>query len=105
MHGQAAEGGYVWVPGALVSDGIACDYAERNKIYKPIHNFEEDILSAARSLSERYRSYSPHIDALTEMSTLLFDSIERKHGLGKRERLLLRVAGDFCMTAANTSAF
>lgn len=82
----------LWAPGALVSDGIACDYAERNKIYKPIHNFEEDILSAARSLSERYRSYSPHIDALTEMSTLLFDSIKREHGLGKRERLLLRVA-------------
>lgn len=82
----------LWAPGVLVSDGIACDYAERNKIYKPTHNFDADILSAAKSLSERYMSYSPHIDALTQMSTLIFDTMKKVHGLGKRERLLLCVA-------------
>lgn len=82
----------LWAPGVIVSDGIACDYAERNKIYKPTHDFDEDILSAAKSLSERYMSYSPHIDALTQMSTLIFDTMKKEHGLGKRERLLLCVA-------------
>lgn len=82
----------LWAPGMVISDGIACDYAERNKIYKPTHNFDEDIISAAKSLSERYMSYSPHIDALTQMSTLIFDTLKKGHGLGKRERLLLRVA-------------
>lgn len=82
----------VWAPGGIVSDGIACDYAERNKIYKPIHDFDEDIISAAKSLSDRYMSYSPHIDALTQMSVLIFDTMKKEHGLEKRERLLLRVA-------------
>lgn len=82
----------LWAPGVIVSDGIACDYAERNKIYKPNHDFEEDIISAARSLSDRYMSYSPHIDALSQMASLIFDTMKKEHGLGKRERLLLRVA-------------
>ena len=37
-------------------------------------------------------SYSPHIDALTQMATLIFDTMKKIHGLGKRERLLLQVA-------------
>lgn len=82
----------LWAPGMIFNDGIAYDYAERNKIYKPSHNFDEDILSAAKSLSERYMSYSPHIEALTQMSTLIFDTMKKQHGLGRRERLLLCVA-------------
>lgn len=82
----------LWVPGVIVSDGIACDYAEKNKLYKPTHDFDADIISAAKGLSERYMSYSPHIDALAQMSTLIFDTMKKEHGLGKRERLLLRVA-------------
>lgn len=89
---KGLEADTLWAPGVIVNDGIVCDYAERNKIYKPAHNFEEDIFSAAKSLSERYMSYSPHIDALTQMATLIFDSIKKEHGLGRRERLLLRVA-------------
>lgn len=37
-------------------------------------------------------SYSPHIEALTQMAMLLFDTMKKQHGLGKRERLLLQVA-------------
>ena len=82
----------LWAPGSNISDGIACDYAEKHNIYKVTHDFDADILSAAWSLSNRYRSYSPHIDALTQMATLLFDTMKNVHGLGKRERLLLQVA-------------
>ena len=69
----------------IVSDGIACDYAQKNRIYKPTHDFDEDIISAAESLSRRYMSYSPHIEALTQMAMLLFDTMKKQHGLG-RER-------------------
>ncbi|MGN0141299.1 MAG: phosphatase [Roseburia sp.] len=82
----------LWAPGSNISDGIACDYAEKHNIYKVTHDFDADILSAARSLSKRYMSYSPHIDALTNMATLLFDTMKKVHGLGKRERLLLQLA-------------
>ncbi len=82
----------LWAPGANVSDGIAFDYAEKNNMVKEKHDFDADILSAARNLSERYMSYTPHIDALTQMATLIFDTMKKVHGLGKRERLLLQVA-------------
>lgn len=82
----------IWAPGVIVSDGIACDYAEKNNIYKVKHDFDADILSAARNMAERYMSYTPHIDALAAMSTLIFDTMKKIHGLGKRERLLLQVA-------------
>lgn len=82
----------LWAPGVIVTDGIACNYAEKNNIYKVAHNFEEDIISGAKSLSKRYRSYSQHIDALSQMAVLIFDTMKKVHGMGKRERLLLQVA-------------
>lgn len=82
----------MWAPGVIVSDGIVCDYAEKNNIYKATHNFDEDIISAAKSLSKRYMSYTPHIDALSGMAVRIFDTMKKVHGMGKRERLLLQVA-------------
>lgn len=82
----------IWAPGASVSDGMAYDYAERNRIIRPAHNFDEDIISAAKQLCRRYEGFSPHIDALTEMSCLVFDAMKKVHGMGKRERLLLQTA-------------
>lgn len=82
----------LWAPGSSISDGIAYDYAQRERLCKISHDFEADILSAARSLAERYRSYPPHIEALSKMSVLIFDAMKKIHGLGKRERLLLQVA-------------
>lgn len=82
----------IWAPGVSVSDGMAYDYAEKNRIIKPAHDFDEDILSAAKQLSKRYESFSPHIDALSKMSALVFDAMKKVHGMGRRERLLLQTA-------------
>lgn len=82
----------IWAPGTSVSDGMAYDYAERHGLLKPLHDFDEDIISAARQLSARYESFSPHIDALAKMSALIFDAMKKVHGLGRRERLLLQTA-------------
>ena len=73
----------IWAPGVIVSDGIAYDYAQKHKLCKPVHDFDADVISAARNLSARYMSYSPHIDALTQMATLIFDTMKKIHGLGK----------------------
>lgn len=82
----------VWVPGANIQDGIAYDYAQRNKLLSITHDFDADIISAAQFLSRHYRSYSPHIEALSQLSIKLFDAMKKVHGLGKRQRLLLEVA-------------
>ena len=75
-----------------VQDGIAYDYAQRNKLLSITHDFDADVISAAQFLSEHYHSYSPHIEALSRLSTKIFDAMKKVHGLGKRERLLLEVA-------------
>ncbi len=83
---------YIWVPGIDISDGIAYDYALRHRYVKPAHDFDKDVLSAAYFLSQRYMSYSPHIDALARMSALIYDAMKKVHGCGKHERLLLLTA-------------
>jgi exopolyphosphatase/guanosine-5'-triphosphate,3'-diphosphate pyrophosphatase len=45
---------YIWALGVNLSDGIAYDYAENNKIFKVKHDFENDILAAARNIGKRY---------------------------------------------------
>ncbi len=40
----------LWIPGVSLLDGIAYDYAEKNKYLKSVHNFENDILVASRKL-------------------------------------------------------
>ncbi len=82
----------IYVPGISINDGIAYDYAQMKRIVKATHDFEEDILSAARNMAKRYWGYQMHIDALTDMSALIFDAMKKVHGLGKREGLLLKVA-------------
>ncbi|MCM1105701.1 MAG: phosphatase [Blautia sp.] len=82
----------VWVPGYGIQDGMAYDYAYRNKLLKSTHDFESDVISGAKFLSEHYSSYSPHIDALRRLSTQIFDTLKKVHSMGKRQRLLLEVA-------------
>lgn len=82
----------VWIPGVNINDGIAYDYAQKEKIIKVTHDFDGDVISAAERLSLHYNSYSPHIKALLKNATHIFDAIKKAHGLGKRERLLLQVA-------------
>ncbi len=89
---KSLEAKNIWIPGGNINEGIVSDYAEKHNFMTAVHDFDADIISAAEMLSKRYMSYSPHIDALTQMSKLIFDAMKKIHGLGKRERLLLQVA-------------
>lgn len=82
----------IYAPGVTLADGIVYEYAERKKLIPATHDFEEDILSCARNIAERYRSNSARGRSLDEISMKIFDATKKIHGLGKRERLLLRLA-------------
>ncbi len=82
----------LWAPGVSLLDGIAYDYAERRKFIKSAHNFENDILVAARNIAKRYSSGKNHIQGTTDIALAIFDSTKKIHGMGKRERLLLQLA-------------
>ena len=94
LHNAIAEkipSKFVFVPGVGVNEGIACDYFYNHKVLRSAHDFEQDIVSAAWSISERYGSYKPHLKALEKISLMIFDTMKKYHGMGKRERLLMRV--------------
>ena len=82
----------IWAPGATLCDGIAYEYAEWKKLLQGEHNFEKDIVACAVNISKRYMGSQKRSETLERITTTIFDSMKRVHGLGKRERLYLRLA-------------
>ena len=82
----------IWVPGVTLCDGIAYEYAERSKLIKPAHDFEQDIIACAKNISKRYMGSRRRSETLEKIALTIYDSMKKVHGLGKRERLLLRIA-------------
>ncbi len=89
---QAIGAERIYAPGVTLTDGIVYEYAERKKILPPSHDFEEDIIACARNISARYKGNAERGRSLDLIAMKLFDATRKIHGLGKRERLLLRLA-------------
>ena len=82
----------IWVPGVTLCDGIAYEYAEQSKLIKSDHNFEQDIIACAQNISKRYMGSKRRSETLEKIALTIYDSMKKVHGLGDRERLLLRIA-------------
>ena len=82
----------LWVPGVTLCDGIAYEYGEQIGMFGKDHDFEQDILACAMNISKRYQCSKKRYEMLDNLSTIFFDSTRKLHGLGKRERLYLRIA-------------
>lgn len=82
----------IWMPGVTLCDGIAYEYAEKRKLLKGEHDFEKDIAACAVNISKRYMGSRKRGETLERISTTIFDSMKRVHGLGRRERLFLQIA-------------
>ena len=82
----------IWLPGVTMADGMAVEFAQKKKLWKLTHDFEEDILAAARNISKRYQGNKRHAQILEKNVLTIFDSMKKYHGLGGRERLLLQIS-------------
>jgi len=82
----------MWLPGATLCDGMAYEYAEKNKLITFKHDFEEDILSSAKIISKRYQGSKKRGETLEKIALTVFDTMKKVHVLGKRERMLLRIS-------------
>lgn len=82
----------LWVPGICLSDGMAAEYAESVKCLKFSHNFDDDIMTASRNMAKRYRCNASHGQCIENHVSAIFDAMKKYHGMGLRERLLLRIA-------------
>lgn len=89
---QMMDAKQVWVPGVTLCDGIAYEYAEQIKMFQGEHDFAEDIIACAMNISKRYMGSRKRAETLEKLTTTIFDSMKKIHGLGARERLYLRLA-------------
>lgn len=83
---------YLWAPGATLCDGIAYEYAQKQKMIRAGHDFEEDIVTCARNISKRYMGSKKQRGATEQTALALFQVMKKDHGMGSRERLLLMIA-------------
>ena len=89
---ERMEADQIWAPGVTLCDGIAYEYAEKNKIITSQHDFEKDIVACAQNISKRYQGSRRRSETLEQIALPIFDCIKKAYGLGKRERLLLQIS-------------
>lgn len=82
----------LYLPGVSLSDGIAYDYADRKKYIRPLHDFNDDILSCAANIAAKYGSFDLITAKLTDAALIIFDATKKLHGMGARERMLLNIS-------------
>ena len=61
-------------------------------MFRGEHDFEKDIIACALNMSKRYMGSKKRAETLEKITTTIFDSMKKIHGLGKRERLYLQLA-------------
>ncbi len=89
---EKAKADHIWVSQTDLCDGVAVDFAEQTKKIKLVHDFNNDIIAAARNLAKKYRCNKMHSELVEKISLTIFDRMRKYHGLGERERLLLQIA-------------
>ncbi|POH12370.1 exopolyphosphatase [Fructilactobacillus sanfranciscensis] len=80
----------IWLGNVTVLDGLIIQ--EAIKLGYKKYNFNDQIVTAAKNIADRYNVDPKHRDLVTKFSLHLFDQLKPLHHLGKRERLLLQVA-------------
>ena len=82
----------VWLPGIQLTDGIAYDYGMKTKLIKSAHDFDRDIVLAARRTAKRYASNKPHADLIVKVAEEIFKAVRKDSVLTARDNILLKVA-------------
>lgn len=84
--------GQMIVSHVSMRDGLLLDLA-REVTGEEDAALTEGVIHAATALAEKYRVDIDHAQNVAELSVELFDALQADHGLGRRQRLLVRVAG------------
>ena len=82
----------LWLMDVTICDGLCYDFGVANKLIRPRHNFDEDIIAASRNIAKRYKCSQAHIRNMEELSLAIFDRMKKIHGMTKRDRLLLQIS-------------
>lgn len=82
----------IWCPGVDLSDGMAYEYAENEKLVPVTHDFDNDIIAAATFIAKRYNANKDRNQLVENVAMEVFEATKKHHHLGNREKLLLRIA-------------
>jgi len=74
------------------SDGITISHIGEKLDDKWLNAIDEQVVSLAHYLGRKYNYDSKHAGCVEDTALLLFDRLVKVHGLGKRERFILKVA-------------
>lgn len=72
-------------------DGALLDFADPGGLLSA-QDFEEQVVASAEAVGQKYRFDRDHARHVAMLATRLFDELGDEHGLGDRDRLLLKVA-------------
>jgi len=89
---EETEAETIIIPNVSIREGVLLRYA-LGKDKKMNDQFISQVLSSARSLGKKFHFDENHAELVSDLSTQIFDQLEAEHGMGKRERLFLQVAG------------
>ncbi len=82
----------LWLMDVSICDGMCYDFGVSNKLLRQTHNFDEDIVAAARNIAKRYKCNQAHVRYTEEVSVEIFNRMKKVHGMKNRDRLLLQIA-------------
>lgn len=82
----------VHMPDASLTEGAMYHYAWQHGHYNLVLDPERDLISAARHVAKRYKSEKKHIVFVENAAMAVFDATKKLHGMGDRERTLLRLS-------------
>lgn len=88
---QILDADLLWAPGVTLCDGIAYEYAQKNKLIKIEHDFDKDIIASTATITKRYMGSRKRSESMENIALAIFDSMKKVHGLHARERLLLQL--------------
>jgi exopolyphosphatase/guanosine-5'-triphosphate,3'-diphosphate pyrophosphatase len=82
----------ILVSDVSMRDGVVLDLARR-VTGEEDPALVEGVIHSATTIAEKYHVDMNHAENVSQLSVMLFDALDDEHRLGRRERLLLRVAG------------
>ena len=83
---------HIVIPADQLIDGFMLKHIAEKSKDAWMGVIESQIISLTREIGAKYQHDTKHAEAVERYSLLLFDKMTRIHGLGKRERLLLKIA-------------
>jgi exopolyphosphatase/guanosine-5'-triphosphate,3'-diphosphate pyrophosphatase len=81
----------VLVPDVSMRDGLILDLIAETTGQR-LTEIDAQVYASAENIGRRYQFDEPHAHHVADMACVLFDALAAEHGLGRRERRLLRVA-------------